>query len=721
MRKCFWLGLVIWLGFFCFSLPTGAVSENLITNGGFETGDTSGWRFGNVNRVIYSANTFPGAHSGNFWLDLSNCSSCSSDFGDEKTLVWDIEENLVPGQRFSTWTYFRSPQNGVVEMVVWAIGGEQEVFSTGNKKGNNQWQKLELNFEIQKSGHSRLRLQIYLKNTQDGIQYQFDDFHLINKPWIIGHKYLYHHVRQGTHWSGTYSYSNYEGWEECYVCGGSPYSSTPRTANPEKIVGPEPWRREFGNGDGKTYPYLGIYDDTNLEMMKWLVQTQKNAGIEGWMIAFWSDALPQSPPNPPDNWYYGGWKFLVTDLIPYFRQVNFKFFVADEMVYNWDNTQPPDTERMKNHALAVLKTFQNEPSYLRINGKMVYYLPIIDPYLRLNRLAELNQALTRVEQELGEEVFWLGYTGNWNYAPWKNTKIKAFFDGYGLTGAIFDDTDDQGKIRFYSQVANNLWASGAKGLVMSVMPSFTSQYFNGDTSRIYRRNQGQRFLKSIAVFQGIKPRPIMAFVTQAEWQEGKTIEPAVVWDDDSSLDPYKYLKILATNLAKIQFTPPPLPPAIKVDPLRAGEVYGRNAEIFKAEIPSAMATGKNYQIKVWLKNTGGAVWTRQTLTQNSRGWYRLLVDFVNQQKKVDLNFNEVITTNQTKEFIVSLQAPSTEGSYRLKTQMIQEGFTPFGGTWEQEIKIVNLKSLLLDWLKSTFREINGDSRINAIDWATLVQ
>ena len=696
------------------------VSDNIVANGGFETGDASGWKFGMVNRAVYPASVYPGAHSGNYWLDTSLCpqQNCPSEFGNSATIAYDVNENTVVGQRYTATIYYRSPQGGTIEFVVWALGGEQELFSYGNITGDSSWKKLELTFEIKKPGHNVLRLQVYMKDSSGNYQYQFDDLSLINKPWIVGHKYLYHHIPSGTYWGGPYSY-DFEGWSECYVCSGPN-----KSANVRKIIGPEPWRREFGNGDCYTYPYLGVYDDSNVEFIKWYIQLQKNAGIEAWHIGFWSDALPQSPPSPPDNWYYGGWKELINDLIPYFREIGFKFYVVDEMVYNWGDPYriTPNTQRMKNHAIAVLKTFKNEQTYLRLTGKMVYFLPIIDCYLVQGKLSELNTALTEVEQELGEEVFWLGYTGDFNnYPQWANTKIKAFFDGYGLTGAIFDDGDTQQKINFYSYYAEVLRQNGSKGLVMGVMPSFTSQCFNGDTSRVYRRNYGNRFVKSIDVFQGIRPRPIIAFVTQAEWQEGKTIEPAVTWDQDNSTDPYKYLKMLSERLSKITFTIPALPPADKVDPLRAGEVYGRDAE-FIGTFPAALIAGKSYLLPLGVKNTGEAPWTTQTLTEGTHGWYRLKVSFNGQESKYDLAAGDVIRKGETKTFSVSLSMPPQEGTYSFAAQMLQEGFTLFGSALSQPVKAVSPKNLLLDYGKtSNFRNLNTDNVVNTLDFGELIK
>ncbi len=153
--------------------PIPIVSNNLIGNGDFESGNANGLKFGNINRAAYPG----GAASGNYWLDTSNCANCPSDFGNDKTIAFDAVGNYTAGQKYSASVYFRSPQGGTVEFVVWALGGTTEPFSTFNKVGTGDWQKLEINnFEIKNSGHTTLRVQVYIKNIMDGIQYQFDRF-----------------------------------------------------------------------------------------------------------------------------------------------------------------------------------------------------------------------------------------------------------------------------------------------------------------------------------------------------------------------------------------------------------------------------------------------------------------------------------------------------------------------------------------------------------------
>jgi hypothetical protein len=693
-----------------FSNQTRALTNNLIRNGGFENG-SSGWIFGDINRSVYEDSVHPGAHQGNYWLDTSGGTN-------DLTFYYDLEEKTVPGQRYQASVFFRSGEQGRAKFVVWFTGGSKEAVDSGWIKGNGVWQEIKLNKEIRKFGHNKIRLQVYLhEEDPEGTQWQFDDFKLVNKPWIMGHKFLYHHVPNTVYWSGEVGKERYvsgsiEGWGECKVCQGNPWKDV--GADVRRIIGPEPWRREFGNGDCETYPYLGIYDDSNFSMMKYYIQSQQNAGIDGWQIAFWSDALPQDY-SQVNGWYYEMYHYLRNKLVPYFNEIGFKFYIIDEMVYNWDGSL--DTERMQNTATAVLKTFKDEPSYLKINGKPVYFLPIISNYARQNRINEFNTALKEVESEIGEDVFWLGYTGDLRlYAKFGKSELKAIYDGYGLSNSATDG-DVRSKISNFSQQSEELWES-KMGMVMGVQPSFTGVCFNGDGGRVFKREGGDRFRRSIEVFQNTQPRPVIASIFQAEWQEGKTIEPAVDWADDPSNDPYKYLKILSNNLAKKKFVEPALPPPDKIDPLRAGEVYGRNAEILNAVVPEEMYISEQVEASLTFMNNGKAPWTRQTLTEDKHGWYQLGIDGDWGVNRINFEEDEIIKQGGGKQFIFTITAPERQGEYNLKAQMVQNGFTKFG---EQFIKKITVKEFTClqcsSGIKKSLGNADCNNTVNVIDFS----
>lgn len=146
---------------------------NLLSNGDFETGNVDGWKFGNINRGVHSG----GAQNGTYWLDTTNCGNCPSDFGNEKTIVYDITGNFNAGQKYSVSAYFRSHQGGEVRLAFWQLGNTAELLGIFDKVGSGNWQKLEINnVGLRFSGNQTLRVQIYINNIADGIHYQFDNF-----------------------------------------------------------------------------------------------------------------------------------------------------------------------------------------------------------------------------------------------------------------------------------------------------------------------------------------------------------------------------------------------------------------------------------------------------------------------------------------------------------------------------------------------------------------
>jgi len=52
--------------------------------------------------------------------------------------------------------------------------------------------------------------------------------------------------------------------------------------------------------------------------------------------------------------------------------------------------------------------------------------------------------------------------------------------------------------------------------------------------------------------------------------------------------------------------------------------------------------------------------------------------------------------------------------------MIQEGFTNFGETFSQTLRVVNPKLLLKDYYQNSIRDLNTDTVVNAVDFGKLV-
>ena len=96
--------------------------------------------------------------------------------------ITKVVHSLANGmQKVVTSRRHRKGRGGIIEFSIWLIGGEQEHFSSFDKIGTFDWQKINVVFEVQKPGHNTIRLQMYLKSGV-GYQYQLDELKLINKP-----------------------------------------------------------------------------------------------------------------------------------------------------------------------------------------------------------------------------------------------------------------------------------------------------------------------------------------------------------------------------------------------------------------------------------------------------------------------------------------------------------------------------------------------------------
>lgn len=149
------------------------IIRNMLGNGDFETGNAEGWKFGNLNRAVYRG----WAQSGSYFLDTSNCGNCPSEFGNDKTLAYDVNGNFSTGQKYSASVYFRSPQGGNVRLALWELGNKAELLGIFDLVGNADWQKMEINDVAIRNGENEiLRVQIYINNIADNINYSFDNF-----------------------------------------------------------------------------------------------------------------------------------------------------------------------------------------------------------------------------------------------------------------------------------------------------------------------------------------------------------------------------------------------------------------------------------------------------------------------------------------------------------------------------------------------------------------
>lgn len=422
--------------------------------------------------------------------------------------------------------------------------------------------------------------------------------------------------------------------------------------NPDRVYpNREPWRREIITGDWVTYPLIGPYDSSNPEVVRWQARNAKNAGIDAFAIMMWDYEFDKSPKTDKDT-QKGEKMWWVAEnvTVPLIEEEGFHFIIGDEMVeathidcdYQNNNSCPlhfdgaltvsfsemPDdaVQKLKDRGLthkryadvvlnayAALSKWKDSSAYLRIDGKPVYFVPLLEHYREypgdgrlypyhdpnVEKVQKFKKALELVEELIGEQVYWFGYDGyvTWGDptpgAPetdlvhcgrcadiWKGI-IDGLIDGFGISKSFLysDEIVSQAEINYFANEVALRGFNWIPNLETSFDDSMISDRRPDDpfAAAWMKRKSGETFRKNIRVFENAPRQDQLKFYWLSSWNatylEGYTVEPAAMWGDDPSLDPYKYLKILADDLTGTVFSPAPLPPIGMIDPLRARELF----------------------------------------------------------------------------------------------------------------------------------------------------
>jgi hypothetical protein len=99
--------------------------------------------------------------------------------------------------------------------------------------------------------------------------------------------------------------------------------------------------------------------------------------------------------------------------------------------------------------------------------------------------------------------------------------------------------------------------------------------------------------------------------------------------------------------------------------------------------PDSVEAGQPLVVRLTFRNTGSTPWT-------AAEGYRLAAAEdrdVFAEPRQELAADESIAPNQEKTFVFQITAPEVPGTYRIRWQMLREGFGRFGTTFEKEIRV----------------------------------
>ncbi len=165
-------GMDVVVDYVCDTTPP----DNLLQNSSFEQGNnpTPPWKWLDTTCNRYAYQDASIAFDGSYYLatNKNNSTTC-------KSFYQDITGTPNLGGTYTFRIMARS-SNGVPrqgEIVIWALGGQQEKSTTSFSLSATTWTEIQTSLTIQRNDHHAIRAEIYL-HSLDGIDYYFDSAYL---------------------------------------------------------------------------------------------------------------------------------------------------------------------------------------------------------------------------------------------------------------------------------------------------------------------------------------------------------------------------------------------------------------------------------------------------------------------------------------------------------------------------------------------------------------
>ena len=292
------------------------------------------------------------------------------------------------------------------------------------------------------------------------------------------------------------------------------------------------------------WPLAGLYDSDDAEIVRWHIRLAKAAGIDAFLVDWWGPGTWERVPRLTEAAFE-------KVILPIAREENFKVALLDEPV----NFMSIATSKV--WVADYLAKYKDDPSYLKIDGKPVYYIYQVpfNPGTNPAKFAELRE---HVEAKVGP-VYWIFEAinnTNDNFRipdQWLKTPGVDSFSFYGTFSIFKAHTYEQIAPR-YAKVTRQAHESGRK-MCLPVHPGHDNLQSASNRYELPRRD-GQTlkdFLRA-ATDAGADYVMVTSF---NEWPESTVIEPSASWKD-----PYQYLKILA-DWKGVSFVKPDEPARVK--------------------------------------------------------------------------------------------------------------------------------------------------------------
>lgn len=315
------------------------------------------------------------------------------------------------------------------------------------------------------------------------------------------------------------------------------------------------WQRWL-NSTG--YPLLGPYDPGSKDIIRWQLQTAKNAGLECLHVQLWPSIWNDGTDiTPQPTWE------RVLDVA---AELNFPVAVHDEAQFRRSNIS--GAQKLENairRTANFIKRYGQHPGFYKINGMPYYYF---QNWVQWMKPADLAVYVKEVEKEAGP-VYWVVEQGP-DEKVYSIPEIKelvgphagSFISANPLKPYPWDKVDADMK------QAAELAHKYNKKFSALVYTRFNNTHYCGDS--VLSGEHGNFMLDSIE--HALKANPDAILLTQwNDFEECAYIEPA--WDFDGfDGDPYFYCRLVAT-LKQKEFKLAPLPRREALDPYIRSKLF----------------------------------------------------------------------------------------------------------------------------------------------------
>jgi glycoprotein endo-alpha-1,2-mannosidase len=256
-----------------------------------------------------------------------------------------------------------------------------------------------------------------------------------------------------------------------------------------------------GIGSSTYYPLFGPYDSQDEGLIGAHMELAKASGIDGFICSWWG--------------------------IDTFEDRSFKQIlkVANPKGFNvtiyYETVREIGPDQMVNELAYVVRSYSNEPSFLKIDGRPVIFLYAISAYHR--DAAFWQDIISRVKGSTGVDPLYIADTFDMAYA--------SAFDGFhtynpiGIkVGDLNNTYSDQAKA---ARIAGKIWAA-------TVCPGYDDRKIRSPGTYVSRQD-GAYYNLTWGSAIGSDP-DIVLICTWNEWHEGTNIEPSREFE-------FKYLQL----------------------------------------------------------------------------------------------------------------------------------------------------------------------------------